>query len=159
MPSEYGTHTTAIPVILCIATLLTTSGIPDEPGAPPRESERYEFATDTWVEYAAGIVAGETVVGCTDCDLFVACTMVRDVAMGGYCPYCLHPGRWHGKKTPRDEHREAVWQAVQPGGCRDVPVCRYLGSERDYRGWRSGLARGVQSYIIGNERGAIVCVP
>jgi len=136
-----------------------TAWMPDEPGAPPRESTRYNFATDAWIEYAAGIVAGETVAGCPECDILIACTIVRDVAMRDYCPYCLYPGRWHGKKTPRDEHREAIEQAARPGGCVGIPVCQYLGNERDYRGWRAGLAKGVQSYIIGNERGAIVCVP
>lgn len=158
MPSEYGVHRIATASI-CLLMLLMTSGIPDEPGAPPRDIDRYDFATDAWIEYAAGIVAGETVVGCQECNRWIACTIVRDVALRGYYEYGLYPGRWHGKKPPRDEHRETIRRAARPGGCSDVPVCRYLGNERDYRGWRAGLASGVQSYIIGNERGAIVCIP
>ena len=159
MPSEYGAHH-IVRIFFCVVPLLLTAGIPDEPGAPPRPIERYDWATEQWQEYyAAYIVSGESVHNCKECHLWIAGTIIRDVAMRGYWEYGLYPGRWHGWKNPRPEHREAVAQAVMIGGCRDVPVCQYLGNVRDYHGWRRGLASEVQSYIIGNQWGAIVCVP
>lgn len=146
-------------LLLCILLLSQIAAIPDEPGAPPHPVERPAWATERWRDYAAHIVAGESVHNCEDCHLWIACTVVRDVALRGYWEYGLHPGRWHGWKNPRPEHQEAVARAVTRGGCAGVPVCSYLGNVRDYNGWRHGLANEVQSHIIGNEYGAIVCVP
>lgn len=135
---------------------LLPSDIP--PPLPP------DWATPQWVHNAAGIVAGETVPHCTECDLWIACTIVGDVTLRGYHPWRLRPakagepGRWHGWREPRERHYEAVKDALE-GGCGKIPECAYLGSFSDYTlRWRFGLAKERASRIIGSEHGVIVCI-
>jgi len=122
---------------------------------PPQSPD---WATPRWVYDAAGIVAGETVHDCSECDEWIACTVVGDVTLRNYHPWRLRPGRWHGWRRPGEQHLEAVRDALM-GGCTDTPVCAYLGSASDYLGrWRFGLARERPALVIGNSRGAIVCI-
>lgn len=153
-------HTRTLRVSLCILMLLPPA-MPDEPGLDL--PKLYPWATEEWRVEATHILAGETVQNCPECDRWVACTMVRDVIRGRCHPNNLHPGRWHGwSDHPRPHHREAVEQALRPFGlgCRDVPVCRYLGNLDDYEHWlETGLASEIPSHTIGTSLGAIVCVP
>ena len=138
-----------------ICHTLLPSDIPP-PAPPPLPA----WATSRWVYDAAGIVAGETVPHCAECDLWIACTVMRDVAERNYHPWRLRPGRWHGWREPREQHLEAVEGALEAGGCLGVPTCAYLGSLSDYAGnWRFGLAHERQVLVIGNRYGAIVCIP
>ena len=117
-----------------------------------------DWATDAWVYEAAGIVAGETVPDCAECDLWVACTIVGDEELRGYHPWRLRPGRWHGWREPRERYLTAVEKALE-GKCAGVPTCAFLGSLSDYTGhWRYGLASEQQVFVIGNKFGAIACV-
>jgi len=136
----------AAPMGVCQAEALDVAapGIPDWPA----------WASAAWQEYAASIVAGESVPGCEQCDLWIACTIVDDVARG-HDPWRLHPGRWHGWGRPSAAHRWAVRRALSPGGCAQVPRCRYLGNVRDYLTCWNGMGPGL---IIGNEIAGIVCV-
>ena len=144
---------------LCLAAgyasgVCHTLGLDDiPPPLPP------DWATPQWAHEAAGIVAGETVPNCIECDLWVACTIVGDVELRGYHPWRLRPGRWHGWKEPGERHLQAVQDALE-GKCAGIPTCAFLGSLRDYTGhWRYGLASERRVLVIGNGRGAIVCVP
>lgn len=129
---------------------LQPSDIP--PPLPP------DWATPRWIHDAAGIVAGETVPDCAECDLWVACTIVEDVTLRGCHPWRLWPGRWHGWREPEERHLQAVEIALE-GECVGIPACAFLGSLRDYNlGWRFGLAKERPSRIIGNDHGAIVCI-
>lgn len=117
-----------------------------------------DWTTPRWIHDTAGIVAGETVPDCTECDLWVACTVVGDVTLRHYPPWRLRLGRWNGWKQPGERHLGAVVAALE-GGCDAVPECAYLGSLSDYTlHWRYGLAKERPSRIIGNSHGAIVCV-
>jgi len=141
-----------IPLGVCRAETTTTNL---EPWATDTLALTPSWATESWQRYAAGIVAGETVPGCSLCDLWIACTIRRDVERG-YSPWRLHPGRWHGWREPHESHREAIRMALTPDGCDEIPHCRYLGNVRDFQyNWAS---RG-PGYVIGNTRGLIVCVP
>jgi len=116
------------------------------------------WATQEWIYDAAGIIAGETVPDCQECDMWIACAVVEDVMKRGYHPWQLRPGRWHGWREPQERHLAAVREALE-GGCETAPTCAYLGSLSDYTGhWRFGLARERLSYIVGNAHGALVCV-
>lgn len=116
------------------------------------------WATAAWVHDAAGIVAGETVPDCAECDLWIACAVFEDVTLRNYHPWRLRPGRWHGWREPGERHWEAVRAALR-GGCEDAPECAFLGSLRDYNlGWRFGLASEKVSCIIGNKYGVIACI-
>lgn len=133
-------------------------------GLPPALPSAPEWATPRWIRDAAGIVAGETVPDCAECDAWIACTVVEDVTIRGYHPWRLRPaeedrpGRWNGWREPGERHYEAA-QAALEGKCAGIPVCAFLGSLRDYTGhWRYGLAKERPSYIIGNAHGAIVCI-
>ena len=132
---------------------------------PPAPPPLPDWATREWVHDAAGIVAGETVPDCAECDLWIACTIVGDVEERGYHPWRLRPaeadkpGRWYGWRGPRARHYEAVEKALRDG-CTKVPECAYLGSLSDYALiWRFGLASERQVLVIGNGRGAMACVP
>lgn len=146
----------------CLTACLTTGiclSLPCEP--PPLPA----WATPRWVRDAAGIVAGETVPNCAECDLWIACTVVGDVEERGYHPWRLRPaeadrpGRWNGWRGPRERHMAAIEDALK-GKCAGVPTCAFLGSLSDYTGrWRYGLARERQVLVIGNGRGAMACIP
>lgn len=139
-----------------ICHTLQPSDIP--PPLPP------DWATPQWIHDAAGIVAGETVPNCAECDAWVACTIVGDVTLRGYHPWRLRPterdkpGRWHGWREPGERHWGVIRNALE-GKCTGVPTCAFLGSLSDYTGhWRYGLASEQQVLVIGNRFGAIVCV-
>ena len=139
-------------LVACI-TAETCQGLPVTSPSP------LDWATPRWVHDAAGIVAGETVHDCATCDMWIACTIVEDVTLRGYHPWRLRLGRWHGWREPRERHWEAVRDALE-GRCAKIPECAYLGSFSDYLGhWRYGLAEEQLAHVIGNQRGAIVCVP
>jgi hypothetical protein len=117
------------------------------------------WATPRWVHDAAGIVAGETVPDCAECDAWVACTIIEDVTLRGYHPWRLRPGRWHGWREPGERHYKAIRRALR-GHCASAPECAYLGSFSDYTGhWRFNLAQAQPVLAIGNSRGVIVCIP
>lgn len=144
----------------CLAAVVAAGTCHALPGDfhPPALPPLPEWATQEWVYTAAGIVAGETVHRCAECDQWIACTIVGDVTLRGYHPWRLRPGRWHGWRIPRERHLTAIRDALEYR-CDAVPNCAYLGSLSDYTGrWRFGLARGKLSLIIGNSHGAIVCV-
>jgi len=145
--------------IACITAsiaITTSHALPEQTSLPPSLPA---YATQQWIHYAASIVAGETVPGCEICDRWIACTIQRDIERG-YYPWALHPGRWHGYRTPRPEHLAAVEAALHPQGCLDVPTCAYLGNLNDYRYWSAGrLAQDVSCHLVGNRHGAIVCIP
>lgn len=130
------------------------------PALPPK------WATPKWIRDAAGIVAGESVPGCDECDSWIACTVVEDVTLRGYHPWRLRPteadrpGRWHGWREPGERHLTAVAKALSAGGCLGVPTCAFLGNWNDYLGnWRFGLAHERQVLAVGNSAGVVVCVP
>jgi hypothetical protein len=126
---------------------------------PPAPPPLPAWATQEWVYDAAGIVAGETVHRCAECDLWIACTVVGDVTLRGYHPWRLRPGRWHGWRRPGVRHLAAVEDALR-GGCVSAPDCAYLGSLSDYLGhWRYGLAGKRRVLVIGSQWGVIVCIP
>lgn len=136
-----------------ICHTLLPSDIPP-PALPPLPA----WATPRWIHDAAGIVAGETVPDCAECDAWIACTVVGDVVERNYHPWRLRPGRWHGWREPRERHLEAIRGALE-GTCDDAPECAYLGSIADYLGhWRYGLASERQVLAIGNRHGVIVCI-
>ena len=113
------------------------------------------WATPAWQNYAAHIVAGESPAGCAVCDLWIACTIRRDVERG-WAPWNL-AGRWHGwQATTTSAQREAVTVAMQAGGCDAVPRCRYLGNTRDFQYNWTGTGAAL---VVGNKHGLIVCVP
>ena len=117
-----------------------------------------EWATLDWRDYAASIVAGESPPACAICDLWIACTLRRDVERG-LSPWELYgkDRRWHGWRdhfTPAN--REAVDTALRADGCDDVPRCRYLGNTRDFQYNWTGA--GVEARITGNAQGLVVCV-
>lgn len=146
-----------IAVRLCIAAGVA-AGICHAEGPNLPATQMPEWATPEWVYDAAGIVAGETVPRCDECDRWVACTAIGDVAKRGYHPWRLRPGRWHGWRRPGERHLEAVMAALE-GRCDAAPECAYLGSLSDYTGnWRFGLASERQVLVIGNRFGAISCV-
>ena len=131
---------------------------------PPAPPPLPDWATREWVHDAAGIVAGETVPDCAECDLWIACTIVGDVEERGYHPWRLRPaeagrlGRWYGWRGPRARHVAVIKDALR-GKCESAPTCAYLGSLSDYaENWRFGLAQERPALIIGNRFGAIVCV-
>ena len=141
-----------IPPFLVACLMVGVSSGPCHVASPTKP------ATPTWAtpavqEHLAGIVAGETVLGCPKCDLWIACTIRRDIERG-WNPWLLHPGRWHGWKAPSDSHRASIAVALSLGGCANVPRCKYLGNIRDYRlNWTSHPA-----IVIGTPRGLIACV-
>jgi len=146
----------------CLITSLSIGACFAPAPAPPPPLPGW--ATDAWVYDAAGIVAGETVPGCAECDLWVACTIFEDVTLRGYHPRCLRPaeedkpGRWNGWLEPGERHYEAVMDALE-GNCSGVPTCAFLGSLRDYDlGWRNSLASERRVFAIGNHHGAMACV-
>jgi hypothetical protein len=111
------------------------------------------------VDFMAGILAGETVPNCPTCDHWIACTLADDLNRYPDA-YALHPGRWHGYKRPQRHHVRAMEMALAPGGCADVPTCQFLGNLRDYtHTWAPGLASERPSHVVGNQHGAIVCIP
>ena len=112
------------------------------------------WATDSWRDYAAHIVAGESVPYCPMCDLWIACTTVADVERGWHA-WGLFPRRWHGYQRPTTAHRLAVDLALTEHGCDGVPACRYLGSARDFRYNWTYLGPAL---TVGNARGLVVCV-
>ena len=151
-------------VRLCIVTGVA-AGICHAEGPDLPLALTPEWATPEWIYDAAGIVAGETVPNCTECDSWIACTIVADVEERGYHPWRLRAAvaggsaRWYGWRRPSDHHLDAVRMALG-GRCADVPVCAYLGSLLDYaENWRFDLARKESCHVIGNQFGAIVCVP
>jgi hypothetical protein len=116
------------------------------------------WATPYWRNtYAPSIVAGETVPGCSECDLMIACTLYNDVVEGGYSPFRLYgnPGRWHGWKKPRQQHIDAVQKALD-GGCSSLPRCIRLGNRTDFQYNWTHMGPAV---VVGNQRGLIICVP
>ena len=125
---------------------------------PPPSPPLPEWATREWIHDAAGIVAGETVPQCAECDLWIACAVVEDVTLRDHRPWRLRPGRWHGWRRPGERHLAAIKDALRDR-CEDIPTCAYLGSLSDYSlTWRFSLAKERPSYIIGNAHGVMVCV-
>jgi len=152
-----------VAIRLCIATGMA-AGICRAEGLDLPLALTPEWATPEWIYDAAGIVAGETVPNCTECDSWIACTIVADVVERGYHPWRLRPteagksGRWYGWRRPGERHLNAIRDALADG-CENVPVCAYLGSASDYLGnWRFGLASERRVFVIGNRFGAIACV-
>lgn len=90
------------------------------------------WATPAWQDYAAHIVAGET-MGVPSAAYPVACTLIGDVERGAH-PWRLR-GRWYGWKTPNASERAAVRLALR--GCEDVPRYRFVGSLSDLRLWQA----------------------
>lgn len=144
----------------CLATSLVAVPCYAPPALPPLPA----WATDAWIHDAAGIVAGETVPNCAECNLWIACAVVEDVTLRGYHPWRLRPtekdkpGRWHGWREPSERHLGAIEDALGRG-CGAIPECAYLGSFSDYTlHWRYGLASERRALIIGNRHGAMACI-
>ena len=151
-----------ITIHACLVTSLVAGPCYVAPVLPPPLPA---WATPRWVHDAAGIVAGESVHDCAECDLWIACAVVEDVTVRGYHPWGLRPaeagrpGRWNGWRRPGERHLAVVKKALR-GGCAEVPRCAYLGSLSDYAlTWRFGLASERQVLVVGNWHGAIACVP
>jgi hypothetical protein len=112
-------------VIVLVMVLIPTSVIADPIDA---------FETDGWRYKAAGIVAGEAPHGCVECYELTACQLIRDAQDTN--PWAVvTPGpdrRWHGWKTPKTEHLQAVNRMLSQG-CDVYPSCRFLGNKNDLR--------------------------
>jgi len=118
------------------------------------------FDAQTWRYRAAAIVAGEAPAGCVQCYELTACTIIRDAEAGDpWAVVTAGPGRrWHGSRTPGEEHLQAVDRMLD-GGCAEYPACHFLGNERDLRYWRWAypeLVTEVTGYC--NEHGCSMCV-
>lgn len=118
------------------------------------------FDTPAWRYQAAAIVAGEAPAGCVECYELTACQVIRDAEAGN--PWAIvtaGPGRrWHGSRTPGDEHLQAV-ERMLASGCVEYPPCRFLGNERDLVYWRRVYPELVTE-VVGycNEHGCSMCV-
>jgi len=118
------------------------------------------FDTPAWRYRAATIVAGEAPAGCVECYELTACTIIRDAEAGNpWAVVTAGPGRrWHGSRTPGEEHLQAVARMLG-NGCTEYPPCRFLGNERDLVYWRRvhpELVTEVVGYC--NENGCSMCV-
>jgi len=118
------------------------------------------FDTPAWRYRAAAIVAGEAPAGCVECYELTACTIIRDAEAGNpWAVVTAGPGRrWHGSRTPGEEHLQAVGRMLA-SGCAEYPPCRFLGNERDLVYWRRvhpELVTEVVGYC--NENGCSMCV-
>lgn len=91
-----------------------------------------QWATGEWIDFAAHIVAGET-RSVPSANRIVACTLIRDIE-SGWQPWSLRK-RWYGWKTPTDQERRSVIEALN--GCLDIPVYRFVGSPSDLTLWQS----------------------
>ena len=89
------------------------------------------FDTPTWRWRAAAIVAGEAPAGCVECYELTACQIIRDAETGDpWAVIVAGPGRrWHGSRTPSQEHLRAVNRMLS-SGCSEYPPCRFPGNER-----------------------------
>jgi len=118
------------------------------------------FDTPAWRYRAATIVAGEAPAGCVECYELTACTIIRDAEAGNpWAVVTAGPGRrWHGSRTPGEEHLQAVARMLG-NGCTEYPPCRFLGNERDLVYWRRvhpELVTEVVGYC--SENGCSMCV-
>lgn len=131
---------TPTPTPVPTPTLTPTPGpFGDVHGNPAPAPDLYPWADWEWRDYAAHIVAGE----CANeqpARRVIACTLIRDV-LNDWSPYKLTK-RWYGWKTPSWNDRMAVWDALQPGGCEELPWYRYVGSKSDRLVW---ISKGVIS--------------
>ena len=93
-------------VNICLAACITATVC----HVPPDECKPTlpDWATQRWVYDAAGIVAGESVHGCAECDLWIACTVVGDVMLREYHPLALEA--WPLARV------EAAWRETLGGG-------------------------------------------
>lgn len=138
-----------VPMGVCRAEF----AFPQPPEPPPLPN----WATESWQDFAAHIVASEA-RGVPQADIVIACTILRDIERGWH-PWALR-NRWFGYGAPDALDRLAVESALT-GGCVDVPVYRYVGNFRDAQLWRSrGMAgAGPLDLYIGYGGQAVVGVP
>jgi len=118
------------------------------------------FDAPAWRYQAAAIVAGEAPAGCVECYELTACQVIRDAEAGNpWAVVTAGPGRrWHGSRTPGEEHVRTVARMLQ-SGCAEYPPCRFLGNERDLVYWRRAYPELVTE-VVGycNENGCSMCV-
>jgi len=118
------------------------------------------FDTPAWRYRAASIVAGEAPTGCVQCYELTACQIIRDATAGNpWAVVTAGPGRrWHGSRTPGEEHLQAVARMLS-SGCVEYRACRFLGNEGDLRYWRRAypeLVTEIAGYC--NRAGCSMCV-
>ena len=118
------------------------------------------FDTPVWRYRAAAIVTGEAPAGCVECYELTACQIIRDATAGNpWGVVTAGPGRrWHGSRTPGEEHLQAVDRMLD-SGCDAYPPCRFLGNEGDLRYWRRAypeLVTEIAGYC--NENGCSMCI-
>lgn len=123
----------------------------------PVQVETPTWATESWRDYAAHIVASEA-RGVPAADIVVACTILRDIKKG-WPPFGLGE-RWFGYGPPDEADRQAVKDALYTDACEDVPAYRYVGNFRDAQLWkRLGMIDGKVDLYLGAEGQAVVGVP
>jgi len=118
------------------------------------------FDTPAWRWRAAAIVAGEAPAGCVACYELTACQIIHDSEVGNpWAVVTAGPSRrWHGSRTPSEEHLQAVNRMLS-SGCDAYPACRFLGNENDLGYWRRAYPELVTE-VVGycNENGCSICV-
>ncbi len=142
---------------LIINTGATTPWIPEPPEGPQVEHVTPRWATESWQNFAAHIVASEA-RNVPEADIVIACTLVRDVE-NGWNPWALR-SRWFGWGNPDDQDRGAVLMSLSSPACDDVPKFRFVGNLNDVRYWRSigMIPEGPYDLYVGRSGSVVVGV-